>query len=186
MRNFTEGGAAVSSGHTQGSDTPYPRHRGLGGGGRGGTRAATPGGRATRRRGHSTGRGGYRAAGVYRARRGLPGGRLPPGRYGAHGARRLPGRAYTRRRGYRGKRGGCSPNVGGYRARGCPRRRGGLPVPGYGGGATPGRRGGTPPGGAATRRRGRHTSPGRRLPRRATRGGGGALSARGVTGSART
>lgn len=147
MRNFTEGWAAVSSGHTQGSDTPYPRHRGWAAAGAAATGAATPGGRVTRRRKHTTGRGGYRAADVYRARRGLPGGRLP-GRYGAYGARRLPGRAYTRRRGYRGKRGGCSPNVGGYRARGYPRRRGGLPVPGYGGGAIPGRRGGTSPGGA--------------------------------------
>ena len=93
---------------------------------------------------------------------GLPGRRLRPGRYGAHVARRLPGRAYTRRRGYRGKQGGCSPNVGGYRARDYSGGRGGLPVPGrIPGGAIPGRgypaagggrrRGGTaPPGGAAT------------------------------------
>lgn len=63
--------------------------------------AATPGRRAA---GAHPGRGGYPAAGgVYRARRGLPGGRLRPGRYGAHVGRGYPGRAYTGRRGYRAK-----------------------------------------------------------------------------------
>ena len=164
MRNFTREGAAVSGRHTQGSDYPYPRHslrraaggRGgtlPGGAGRGYPAGGLPGhslrGAATRRRAAYTGRGG------------LSGGRLCPGRYGAHVAQRLPGRAYTRRRGYRGKRGGCSPNVGGYRARGYPGGAGGLPVPGR----IPGglyRERGYPPaaGGAAAQ-----------LPRRATGAG---------------
>lgn len=112
-------------------------------------------GAATRRRAAYIG-----GAGVYR--RAATSGALR----GARGAA-ATGAAYTRRRGYRAKQGGCSPNVGGYRARGYPGGAGGLPIPGrrtgrgYTGGGLPG---GRRQAGAAAQ-----LPPAGRLPRRRTR-----------------
>jgi len=168
LRNFTREGAAVASGHTQGSSYPYPRAqavcRGAGATGRRGARLLrggrlpghTPGGAATRQRAAYTVRGAGYPAGYVRGATGRTsgtatrGGRIPGG--GATGQnRRLSG-----------------AHVGGYRGAGYPvgypgglprRRR--LPVPGrLPGGAIPGR---GLPGGAARR----HTQP----PAAATPGG---------------
>lgn len=66
--------------------------------------------------------------------------------------------------GYRGKRGGCSPNVGGYRARGYLRRRGRATCAGaYTGRAIPGAR--LPPTGGGRRRGGTATPAGYRAER---------------------
>lgn len=160
MRNFTREGAAVASGHTQGSSYPYPRAqavcRGAGATGRCGARLLrTAGYRGTPRAGRLPG-GGRRIPGAARAiRRGLR-----PGRYGAHVGRGYPGRAYTGRRGYRAKQAafrGARRRLPGRGLSGRLPRRRRLPVPGrLPGGAIPGagypagRRGGTPSPGGAT------------------------------------
>lgn len=144
----TRGGRGLQRAHP-GIGYPLPPAQGLCGGGRVGTRAATPCGRATRRRGHTPGGAATRRQAATTGRGAdYPAARLPPGHYGAHGARRLPGRAFPRRRDYRGKRGGCSPNVGGYRARATTGARWATCAGLYGAGLYRGRRGGTPPGGA--------------------------------------
>lgn len=95
MRNFTREGAAVSSGHTQRLEYPYPRH--TPGGGRGGT----------------AGRAGCATAGGYPKR----------GGYGTHVGRGYRARTNTGAAGYRGKqaafRGKRGVFPGGYRARGA-------------------------------------------------------------------
>ena len=121
MRNFTREGAAVSGRHTQGSDYPYPQHsfggrqagaaaHHHGGAGRGYPAGGLPGhsqrGRLPRWGRRIPGAAGYPAGGYVRGATGRT------WRGGYRGGRIYPAA------GYRGKRGGCSPNVGGYRARG--------------------------------------------------------------------
>lgn len=126
MRNFTREGAAVSSGHTQRLEYPYPRHT------PGGGAAAQLAGRAVLRRGGypaagaATGRGAT-YDGAARARRG----RHPKlGGYGAHVGRGYRARANTGAAGYRGKqaafRGKHGVFPGGYRVRGATGGAGGY------------------------------------------------------------
>lgn len=126
MRNFTREGAAVSSGHTQRLEYPYPRH--TPGGGRGGTAGgagcATAGGLPGGGRGYGARgylrRGGAGAAGSYPKR----------GDYGAHVGRGYRARTNTGAAGYRGKqsafRGKHGVFPGGYRARGATGGAGGY------------------------------------------------------------
>ena len=155
MRNFTREGAAVSSGHTQRLEYPYPRHT------PGGGAAAQLAGRAVLRREATRRRARLRGAGLPTTGRRGRGGRLPQTRR-LRGARwaRLPGADAYRGGGLPGQTGrfpgqtrrisGRLPGAGRYR------RRGRLPVPGrcvYRGAATPagGAAAQPTPGGAATR-----------------------------------
>ena len=125
MRNFTREGAAVSSGHTQRLEYPYPRHT------PGGGAAAQLAGPAVLRREATRRRARLRGAGLPTTGRRGRGGRLPQTRR-LRGARwaRLPARTDTGAAGYRGKqaafRGNHGVFSGGYRARGATGGAGGY------------------------------------------------------------
>lgn len=126
MRNFTREGAAVSSGHTQRLEYPYPRHT------PGGCAAAQLAGRAVLRWEATRRRARLRGAGLPTTGRRGRGGRLPQTRR-LRGARwaRLPGAdEYRGAADYRGKqaafRGKRSVFPGDYRARGATGGAGGY------------------------------------------------------------
>lgn len=125
MRNFTREGAAVSSGHTQRLEYPYPRHTPSGGA------AAQLAGRPVPGRGSTRRRARLRGAGLPTTGRRGRGGRHPKrGGYGAHVGRGYRARANTGAAGYRGKqaafRGKHGIFPGGYRARGATGGAGGY------------------------------------------------------------
>ena len=125
MRNFTREGAAVSSGHTQRLEYPYPRHTPSGGA------AAQLAGRPVPGRGSTRRRARLRGAGLPTTGRRGRGGRHPKrGGYGAHVGRGYRARANTGAAGYRGKqaafRGKHGVFPGGYRARGATDGAGGY------------------------------------------------------------
>lgn len=125
MRNFTREGAAVSSGHTQRLEYPYPRHT------PGGGAAAQLAGRPVLRQGLPGGGRGYGALGyLRRGGAGAAGGYPKRGGYGAHVGRGYRARTNTGAVGYRGKqaafRGKHGVFPGGYRARGATGGAGGY------------------------------------------------------------